>query len=103
MTPAGDVAEQKRRRELIRYPIIHLFEFSAKLLPGSSVGSKWHFNHCTGSHSHNNFKAAVGIYPIFSKIYGRRYLTIGLVHGHTTCVDADEKNRGLNSAKCMLG
>ena len=102
MTPAGDEAEQKRRGELIRYPIVPFFGFSTELFPGSSVGSNWHFNHCTGSHSHNNFKA-VGIYPIFSKIYGRRYSTIGLVRGPTTFVGADEKNRGHNNAKWTLG
>ena len=50
------------------------------------------FGCCTGIHRRGNSKAKA-IYPSFSRIYGRRYLIIGLVRGPDTHVNADENNR----------
>ena len=50
------------------------------------------FDCSTGSNSRKDFRK-VRIYPSFSKIYERRYLTIGLVHRSETRIEADRDNR----------
>ena len=57
--------------------------------------SKKDFGCYTGSPRHSNSKMKRAC-PSFSKIYARRYLTIGLVRGPDAHVDVDENSRWLN-------
>ena len=101
-TPAGDVAEQRRRGALIWYATVPpSCGFCTEFFPGISVKSKQNFRCCTGSQRRSNSKIK-GIYPSFSKIYGRRYLIIGLVHSPNTHIDADEDNSWHNRDSSTL-
>lgn len=103
-TRPGDVEEQRRRNELIRYVVIVPFRPNAEFCPASSMASRNSCARCTGGQDCRNLMnmlKAVKTCSGFSKISKGPSPTTGFVRSLTIFPIVDKDNRPHNRSKSM--
>lgn len=99
-SPAGDMAETKRREELLAYVIsLYLFVLGAQSSLGNSKPTRKRCDHCARSLclcALLIMSKTTKMFPGFSKIYKRLSTTIRFVCDHDTLPDVDAVTRWCN-------